>query len=136
MIIGIGIDLIEVDRVRHNVEGDRGFRERVFSPDEIAYCERLHDPAQHFAARFAAKEAFFKALGTGWRDGLEFTDVELVNDELGKPELRLSGLCAEAVQKRRGTTVLVSLTHLKETAGAVVIIEGWEGRSTKDGKVV
>jgi len=123
MIYGIGIDLIEVERIRRQLErGDR-FINRIFAPDEIVYCESKKNRAQNFAARFAAKEAFFKALGTGWRGGLAFSQVEVVNDSLGKPEIRLHGKAEELIAEKGITNICVSLTHLKEFASAVVTLE-------------
>jgi holo-[acyl-carrier protein] synthase len=123
MIYGIGIDLIEVERIRKQLErGDR-FVNRIFTPDEIVYCDSKKNRAQNFAARFAAKEAFFKALGTGWRGGLAFSQVEVVNDSLGKPEIRLHGKAEELIAEKGITNICVSLTHLKDFASAVVTLE-------------
>ncbi len=83
MIYGIGIDLIEVERIRRQLDRSDRFIKRIFTPDEIVYCESKKNKAQNYAARFAAKEAFFKALGTGWRSGLAFNHVEIINDSLG-----------------------------------------------------
>lgn len=122
MIFGVGIDHIEVARVRKQVESQH-FRERVFAPEEIAWCESKRRSAEHYAARWAAKEAFFKALGTGWREGMEWTEVAVVNDDLGKPSLLLRGKAAEMAEERNISAQHVSLSHLKVTACAVVILE-------------
>ncbi|MCD4828083.1 MAG: holo-ACP synthase [Candidatus Cloacimonetes bacterium] len=122
-ILGAGIDIIEVARVQKQVEGTAGFCQRVFSPVEIAYCESKRHAAQHYAARFAAKEAFFKALGTGWRDGMEWREVSVENNELGRPSLVLSGKAKEVAAAAGATRLHVSLSHLKEMACATVIIE-------------
>ena len=126
MIFGVGLDLIEVERVRRELERDPEFREQVFTPEEIAYCDRHRHSAQHYAARFAAKEAFLKALGTGWRQGITFTDVEVRHDALGKPELHLSGRAADLAAARFIGRLHLSITHLRETAGAVVVLETGE----------
>jgi len=123
MILGVGIDQIEVQRVQKQVEGTPGFRERIFAAVEIEYCETKRHAAQHYAARFAAKEAFFKALGSGWRDGMEWNEVAVVNDALGKPGLLLTGKAREVASRLGVNAIHLSLSHLKETACAVVILE-------------
>src|SRR5262245_52720442 len=92
MIIGIGIDVIQNDRIRESVEkfGDR-FLNRIYTEGEQAYCKNCVNPAIHFAARFAAKEAAFKALGTGWAAGVKWKDIEVERLASGKPELHLHG---------------------------------------------
>lgn len=120
MIAGIGTDIVETGRIARAVEKDQGFRELVFSKSEIAYCESKTVKYQHYAARFAAKEAFFKALGTGWKNGTAFNEVEILNAENGKPELKLLGTTAETVGPIK---VQVSLSHIETVATAVVIIE-------------
>ena len=124
VILGIGTDIIEVARIARQIAGSRGFKERYFSTGEIAYCEPKRGRARNYAARFAAKEAFFKALGTGYRGGLAFREVEVVNDRLGKPEISLRGRAKELCRKRRIRGIHVSLTHIKNYASAVVIMEG------------
>src|SRR5580698_6931580 len=94
---GLGTDLVEVDRIADKIGKEQGFRELVFSPGEIAYCESRTHKFEHYAARFAAKEAFFKALGTGWINGTAFNEVEIVNNEQGKPEIVLLGLTNSTV---------------------------------------
>ena len=121
MIIGIGTDIIEVARVERAI-AQEAFKKKIFSDREIAYCE-LQKKAESFAARFAAKEAFFKALGTGWRDGMGITEVEILNDELGKPSIYLSGKAKEVFEEKGATHVHVSLSHTKDSATAFVIIE-------------
>jgi holo-[acyl-carrier protein] synthase len=122
MIFGIGIDNIEVERVEKQLEKN-GFKEKIFTAGEIEYCQARKNYAESFAARFAAKEAFFKAIGTGWRGGLSFDEVEIINDELGRPEIKLWGKAKEFASKKGLDNIQVSLTHLKHYAGAVVIIE-------------
>ena len=122
MILGIGIDMIEVQRVADKM-GKTGFAELVFSAREIAYCETKANKFEHYAARFAAKEAFFKALGTGWTNGTAFNEVEIIGDDEGKPEVYLLGKTAETVEAMKTGKILVSLSHLKPMASAVIIIE-------------
>ncbi len=123
MIIGIGTDIAEVPRIAKSIENN-SFKEKVFSKVEIAYCESKTNFAESFAARFAAKEAFFKALGTGWRGGMAFNEVEVVNDELGKPTLVIVGTTAEIIKEKNIKTIHVSLSHVKDMAMATVVLEG------------
>jgi holo-[acyl-carrier protein] synthase len=122
-VYGIGIDMIEVERVATKVSKENGFRELVFSPDEINYCETKTNKFEHYAARFAAKEAFFKALGTGWKNGTSFNEIEIIHDENGKPGIKLLGETANTINSLGQLKISISLTHLKDTAAAVVIIE-------------
>ena len=124
MILGIGIDTIEVSRVAKQIDGSKGFKERYFSAREIRYCEPKRGRALNYAARFAAKEAFFKALGTGYRGGISFREVEVVNDLLGKPEIVLRGKTKELCRKYKIRSIHVSLTHIEDHSSAVVITEG------------
>jgi holo-[acyl-carrier protein] synthase len=123
MIFGIGIDLIEVARVAEKISKKSGFKELVFSQAEINYCESKTYKYEHYAARFAAKEAFFKALGTGWKNGTAFNEVEITNDENGKPEISFLGKTAASIAEMKLGKMSVSLSHLKTIASAVVIIE-------------
>lgn len=123
MIIGLGIDMIEVERIAAKINKNSGFREMLFSKGEIAYCEKKTNKFEHYAARFAAKEALFKALGTGWSEGTSFSEVEVTNTENGKPQLSFSGNTANIINAMQLSNILVSLTHLKSVASAVVIIE-------------
>ncbi|HPC36778.1 MAG TPA: holo-ACP synthase [Candidatus Marinimicrobia bacterium] len=123
MIYGIGIDLIEVERIARQVAGETHFREKIFSPNEITYCEDKPNQAEHYAARFAAKEALFKALGTGWRSGLNFAEVEVLNDELGKPAFNFLGKTSQIIEELNPTRIHLSLSHLAQIAVAIVIIE-------------
>ncbi len=123
MIIGIGTDIVEVARIAKSIE-KIGFKEKVFSKTEIIYCEKKNNKAENFAARFAAKESFFKALGTGWRGGMAFNEVEIQNDELGKPILNVFGKTAKIIAKKKIKTIYVSLSHTTETAIAMVVLEG------------
>ncbi|GAC1430545.1 MAG: holo-ACP synthase [Chitinophagaceae bacterium] len=123
MITGIGTDIIEVERIAEKIGKEQGFRELVFSAGEISYCESTANKYQHYAARFAAKEAFFKAMGTGWADGTAFNEIEITQASNGKPLLVLTGATANWAQQKAVGTVSVSLSHVKTIATAVVIIE-------------
>src|SRR6188768_1927078 len=123
MITGLGMDMIEVDRIAHKIGKDQGFRELVFSAREIDYCESKANKYEHYAVRFAAKEAFFKALGTGWLNGTAFNEVEIAHDEKGKPYIRLLGETSTTIQGFGFLRIMVSMAHLKSIASATVIIE-------------
>ncbi len=124
MIIGIGTDMIEVKRIRDVMERDFGFREKIFTGGEISYCDKMKNKYQYYAARYAAKEAFMKALGTGWRFGIAFSDIDIYHDELGKPFIRLSGKSQELAAKAGVSQIHVTLSHLKEIAMSTVLLEG------------
>ena len=121
MIIGIGTDIVEVDRIRKALQKE-ALKLKAFTANEIDYCEK-DKSYQSFAARAAAKEAFFKALGTGWRNKMEITEVEILNDELGKPIVYLHGETLRAFTEKGGVHIHVSLSHIKEHAIAFVVIE-------------
>ncbi len=123
MILGIGTDITEVTRIAKSIEND-SFKIKVFSKIEIAYCDSKTNIAESYAARFAAKEAFFKALGTGLRGGIAFNEVEIVNDNLGKPSIHLIGKTSEIIFGKNIQTIHVSLSHVKDMAMATVILEG------------
>ncbi len=123
MIFGIGTDIIEIGRVEDKLSRTRGLREKVFTPREIEYSESRGRSGQHFAARFAAKEAFLKAMGTGWRAGYRFNDIEIVNDALGKPEVFLHGKVKDFCEARGIRHYHVTLSHSKDLAKAVVVLE-------------
>lgn len=123
MIAGLGTDLVEVDRMQSVLGKQAGMRELIFSIREIAYCEKQHYKFENYAARFAAKEAFFKALGSGWLSGTAFNEVEIINNADGKPEIILSGNTADVIFPMRLTNIMVSITHTKSMASATVIIE-------------
>jgi holo-[acyl-carrier protein] synthase len=124
MIVGTGVDLAEVPRVRHLVERfGRRFVERVYTAAEIAYVERKANRYERFAARFAAKEAGMKAIGTGWRHGVTWQDFEVANLRSGKPTLLLHGVAELVAKKLRVRNVSLSLTHTAEYGMAHVILE-------------
>ena len=124
MILGIGVDIVAIERIsRSLVEGDGKFEAQVFTEAERAACAGRADRAQALAARFAAKEAGLKALGTGWAQGLSFQQVEVVDGEGGRPELRLTGAAAERARALGVGHMHVSLTHDLAVAAAVVVLE-------------
>ena len=123
MIVGTGVDIVETGRIegalgRHGIR----FVKRLFTSAEIEYCEGFKKKAERYAARFAAKEAAFKALGTGWR-GVRWLDVEVTRLASGKPELRLTGAALEKASAMRVTRTQVSLSHSDRYAVAQVIFE-------------
>ena len=124
MIVGTGVDLAEVPRIRASIErfGAR-FIERIYTPAEIAYVERKANRYERYAARFAAKEAGMKAIGTGWRHGVRWQDFEVANLPSGKPTLRLQGVAAHVADKLGVRNVSLSLTHTAELGMAHVILE-------------
>jgi holo-[acyl-carrier protein] synthase len=124
MVLGLGTDLIETKRVQESIGrfGDR-FLERIFSPGEIAYCKRKKNAAESFAARFAAKEAGAKALGTGISRGVMWKEFEVKREASGRPSLHLSGRAAELAGALGIRRIQLSLTHSREFALAVVVAE-------------
>ena len=121
-VIGIGTDIVECDRIGQMLQkhGDT-FLQRVFTPDEIAYCSRHQIPDQHYAGRWAAKEAVLKVLGTGWAKGIQWTDVEVVRDAAGAPSIRLENRAAEIAKELKIRSVLISISHCKAFATAFAI---------------
>src|SRR6478609_4687199 len=119
MVYGIGIDMIEVERIKQNISRDAGFKELVFSAGEISYCESKTNKFEHYAARFAAKEAFFKALGTGWITGTSFNEINILNNSQGKPELILSGETKKTLHALENANIKVSLSHIKTMAVSI-----------------
>jgi holo-[acyl-carrier protein] synthase len=124
MIVGTGVDITEVVRIRAAVErfGER-FLNRVFTPEEVRYCTSRPNTAERLAARFAAKEAGMKAVGTGWRHGVSWRDLEVVRQPGGRPTLRLSGKLAEFAARLGCRHTHLSLSHTAEQAIAFVILE-------------
>jgi len=124
LILGTGVDLAEVDRVQRSIErfGER-FLNRVYTAGEIAYVQRKANKYERYAARFAAKEAGMKAIGTGWRRGVRFQDFEVANLPSGKPTLRLHGVAAEVAAKLGVKHISLSLTHTAQQGMAFVILE-------------
>lgn len=124
MINGLGVDIVEIDRMREALRRHPRMRERVFSEEERAYCDARNKPEIHYAMRFAAKEAVLKALGTGFA-GMRFTDVEVVRDERGRPVPNLRGRAAEIAEEHGVIEMHLSLsfTHTTAVASAVAITE-------------
>ncbi len=121
MVKGIGVDIIEIARIQRNVEtkGDL-FLEKIFTPGEIAYCRSKSNIHQHFAARFAAKEAVSKALSTGWAGEFRWKDVEVVNDPSGQPHVTLHGKLRESLSP---LSILLSISHSESHVVAIALIE-------------
>lgn len=124
MIVGTGMDLVSIERIRgfQARRGPRGLA-RLFTEAELGYCLAQPDPAPSLAARFAAKEAFFKAVGLGWGAGGDWREVEVCRGGRGAPSLDVRGRAAEAARALRAKRWHVSLTHTGEVAGAVVVLE-------------
>lgn len=124
MAIFCGVDIIEIDRLRKSIEDLQGFRDRVFTEGEISYCEkRSRAKYESYAARFAAKEAVLKALGTGLSDGLEWKQIEVLNDEKGKPYVLLYQKVLETFNTMGGKSIDISLSHSGELAVAYAVID-------------
>jgi holo-[acyl-carrier protein] synthase len=124
MILGTGIDIAEVNRVRETIErfGDR-FLRRVFTEGEIQYCEKRAHRFESYAARFAAKEAAMKALGTGWSHGVRWRDIEVVRPKGQRPTIQFHGEAGMIASKLGARNIALSLTHTSEQALAHVILE-------------
>jgi holo-[acyl-carrier protein] synthase len=124
MIVGLGLDIAEVDRIeaaimRHGAP----FIERLFTPAEAAYCESHKNRYERYAARFAAKEATMKALGTGWRRGVRWRDIEVAREPSGKPTIRLEGVAREFAERLGVKHISLTITHSGNLALAQVIFE-------------
>ena len=122
-MIGIGVDVVEIGRMRRALERRAGMAERIFSAAELEYANRSQDPAQHLAARFAAKEAVFKSLGVGI-GGARFADVEVLRSESGAPGLALAGKAAALASEHGVKRWHLSLSHTDTVAVASVVAEG------------
>jgi len=125
MILGTGVDLAEVSRIRAAIArfGAR-FTERIYTPAEIAYVERKANRFERYAGRFAAKEAGMKAIGTGWKRGVRWQDFEVANLPSGRPTLKLHGEAARIAAELGVKAVSLSITHTAELGMAQVILEG------------
>lgn len=123
MIIGIGTDIIEIQRIKQAIQTRPKLGERLFTPGELDYCGKKGNPFASLAARFAAKEAVAKALGTGI-DGFKWVDIEVINDEKGKPIIRLYNQVRIKAQELGITRIEISLSHCKEYAVATVCCWG------------
>ena len=124
MTYGVGIDVIEVSRIQKELSKENeGFKDRVFTKAEIIYCESQAFKAQNYAARFAAKEAFFKALGTGWSNGFAWKEVEVARDNSGKPYIITHGKIRKFLKEKEVSKIHVSISHIRDTATAIVNLE-------------
>lgn len=123
MIVGIGTDIVRVDRISRLLERYPDFVQRVFSAGEISYCRDKASPEQSYAARFAAKEAVMKALGTGWDGQVNWRDIEVQSGGDGKPQIRLHGGAREKMALLEADSVQLSLAHEREYALAFVVLE-------------
>jgi holo-[acyl-carrier protein] synthase len=124
MIVATGIDLVEISRIEE-IFSRRGarFRDRVFTEAEVAYCESVASKFASYAARFAAKEAAMKALGTGWAEGVAWREIEVIRNESGAPQLNLNGRARERMEHLGASRAHLSLTHSRGMAIAQVIFE-------------
>jgi len=124
MIYGIGTDIVEPARIKKSLErfGDK-FLKRVFTSNEQKYCAQKKEPWQNLAARFAAKEAFLKAFGTGLRGRMRWRDIEVVRNDLGKPSIKLSGYLKQQMDIKKISKIHLSLSHIEQTALGYVVIE-------------
>lgn len=123
-IVGLGTDLSEINRFRRFVELKKtALLERLFTKRELNYAFEKKDPAPHLAARFAAKESCLKALGTGWRSGINWHDIEIVHDQLGRPQLQFTGRVLEIANEKQVQVVHLSYSHERDYAVATVVLE-------------
>ena len=124
MIVGLGVDMEEISRLGEVIKRHgKIFLERIFTPAEIAYCERHRDPVERYAARFAAKEATMKALGTGWGKGVRWRDIEVTRMPGGRPAIVLHGVARERAERMGARHISLSITHTGNFALAEVILE-------------
>jgi holo-[acyl-carrier protein] synthase len=122
MIVGIGIDLVEIETVARNLHSEAYLR-KVFTEAEIEECRSVSNSAERFAGKFAAKEAFMKAIGKGIRQGVWFTQIEILNEESGAPYARVNDGLKSSLKDLGVNNIHISVTHTKSTAAAVVILE-------------
>jgi len=118
--MGIGIDIVEVERIQKLAEEHEAFLTRVYTKPEIRYCSKKKNRYQHFSARFAAKESVLKALGVGWARDVKWTDIEVVNDALGRPSINTYGEVKRLVDEKNIKEILISLSHTARYAVASV----------------
>jgi len=125
-IFGIGTDIVNIQRIERTLKGkNSSFKKKIFSKNEIIYCEKKKNPFSFYAKRFAAKEALSKALGTGIRNGVNFKDIEILNDNFGKPSIKLKGSTANFIKKKiknKKYSIYLSLSDDAPWAQATVII--------------
>jgi holo-[acyl-carrier protein] synthase len=124
MIFGIGTDIIEISRIEKAINRSQSFCNKIFTKREQAYCNgRNNARFESYAARYAAKEALFKALGTGYRYGFAFSEIEVLNDDLGKPEIEVHGKVSKFLEENHIVQIHLSLSHAKDNAVAYVVLE-------------
>jgi len=124
MIVGLGVDIVNINRIEFVIKKwGKKFLQRIFTSREINYCQQHSNSFQHFAARFAAKEAIFKVFGTGWRN-ISWQEVEIINNSMGKPEVKLIGNAKLIAEKMIIQNIHISLSHEKTYAIAQAIAEG------------
>ncbi len=118
-VVSHGIDIVECHRIADllSKHPDR-FLDRVLTPTERERADKLHSPIPHISGRFAAKEAILKVLGTGWRGGIAWTDIEITNDEMGAPQVTLSGMCAQVAKDLGIERIMLSISHTETAATA------------------
>jgi len=124
MIVGIGIDLVKIERINKAGKDHPGFLERVFTAIEREYCSKQKFPAQHYAGRFAAKEAVLKAIGTGWSAGVKWTDIEVIHGDGGGPIVNVSGRVKDLMDLKGVKQILLSYSHDEGYAVAQVVLVG------------
>ena len=122
MIVGIGIDVVEPSRIRDKINR-LSFKKKIFSTNEIEYCEKQKKKVQHYAARFAAKEAFLKATGMGLMAGYDLHEIEIVHSQNGEPKLSVKGNFLKLKRKLKWERIHVSISHIESVACAIVILE-------------
>ena len=123
MILGLGTDIIEIESIRESIERSKRFVQRVFTDSEINYCEKKPNKYQHYAARFAAKEATMKAIKTGWDKGIQWKQIEVINATDGAPTIKTNGKTQEYLQEKGICNIQVSLSHSEQYAIAIVCIQ-------------
>jgi holo-[acyl-carrier protein] synthase len=124
VIVGLGLDIAEIDRIEAAIKRHGAtFLERIYTPAEVAYCEKHKSKYERYAARFAAKEAAMKALGTGWSHGVRWRDIEVAREPSGKPTLRLEGAAREIAGRMGVKNIALTITHSGNLALAEVIFE-------------
>lgn len=121
MILGIGIDIIEIDRIKESIDrfGDH-FLKKIYTPNELEYCLSKHNKYQHFAARFAAKEAIYKALSSEWGSDISWQDIDIMNEPNGLPVVKFSGNLEEFVNKDK--SIKISMSHSDNYVACVAIV--------------
>ena len=133
-LAGIGVDMVEIARMEKVLERRPNFRMRVFTEQERTYCDRMARPAKHYAARFAAREAVLKALGTGFSRGIGFADVSVVRGEAGRPEAKLEGRAAEVAEELGVKEVALSISYTQDVAVANAVAVTDEVRPQQEQK--